>query len=572
MRVVSLITLTLSISLMGRAMVILDDCGFSMSKGNLSHNCEGFYSTRTPFSVQVWACDQVNPTIYTTVIEVFQSTCRTILVGYMAPEPVGTTVLYPYILWPIIVLVALAGAVLASWSHIAHKVDKAPESKIKIKISGISINGPEECRDLRWKQLILLVLCWTPANTLCVPPTHMVELKTAWNYKFSLRQGELACFDEGTVAHELNRDSFELEHLYATRMWSKFIWSERKCGYGECGTEDECSVWGKNGKVVHRATMMYKKICKPHTRNFFKCPMFWGCWLATLEVGWKDYEDDVFEVFRVGAPQSSDEFITHGLPDCEVSHVNPDPISLAGMALVVQGDEAWLCDEASKPGHPSHGMIGDIQVLGPEESDVEFDFNAFTCEFDEVESSGGCLVQEPALKSTLGNCLKLPSLMSLGWLMWVNSSLVLSDGSHREFDIKCSSKVSLKEAPHDCYDVAIEHHGVSSSEHLQFLVMRASSHNPSSVLVFNSSCGDEPIVLPCNGKNYSHAITKSDYQSCFLTLPVIKNLTTKLALDPYMWDSGNHSHTVKSKYLYWILVAVCLMVAFRLLRCLICHK
>lgn len=546
--------------------LLVDHCGFSMVDGHLKSNCTGYYTIKLWDRTMVKECSDNVTEVFRSTVMIFWYNCSTVLLNY-SKHSVETTQLYPYVLMPLIICLFTMSLIICCWTRakLVMRVDK--EEKVTLKKRGVKLVSDSSFRFLTWKQILLATCFFREVSATCMPPLHSHFGNTTWRMTFDLEEGASACFDNGIVTHSKNVEYSELGFLYNTSSWKSSVWSKTACGRADCGEQNECGYYGETGVVHHRLSskMLYKKICKTHKSGLFSCFYLWGCWLATLEVYYANQMS--YEVFEVGTTTTDDDFEVSGMNGCQIEQRNLDPIDHFGMFVVTSPRGAWLCDKVSATGVPSAGQLGDLQFLEGK-LEPEFDFSAFSCEFASEASTGKCLVRSSALPLLLSNCLSLPGESSQGLVEWERGSLRTHGSSSRSFSITCPSSVALSESSHNCYSIVVSKHGIKDTGHLNYIAISAQSPDGSSSLVYNSSCGDYPIIVACDGKTHAIKILREDYRSCYPGLPDIKDETTKYQETKYVWEGGSGPLSIISHdNLLIVFAIVALLAVMMIIKC-----
>lgn len=543
--------LALSILLGNIRAFIIDPgaCGFAMREGVLDVDCEGFYSLVYENIINLHPCAVTNNVTYHAPVEIHYGSCSTLLVNYsMATNKMRA--LYCLVLPFLVATLFLAASIIVVYSIFIHRVTRT-KTKRTLNLRNVALEDDTGIRVFSWLMVISIGLCHSRVIAVCVPPIKTINHQTTIQYKFTLEEGEKACFNEGVVDHQENVEQLEYTFLYSTSSWSHSIWSETKCGHsGWCGTREECAVWGTNGKIINHHKQVYKKICAPHARNFFVCPHMWGCWLATLEVTW---DGPIYHVYEIGTSTTTDKTDVMGLGQCDVDHLNEDPVDMKGDILVISSNSQWLCKTASERGFPLRGHIGDIQLR----DNVTFDFSVFACEFTAPESSGGCSVMEPHLPRGLQNCLSLPHESPQGLVSYNKGKLTVKGNGDRNYVIRCPSSVRTDIINGDCFSLRATHHGVKGVAGIGYLVLSAKSREMKSSMLLNTSCFDEPIVVPCDGVE---RVVKSDRESFVDCMSIeVRDERRMISKDEWVWDSGNHQHPISQTH--YISLTVVLLIS-----------
>nr|BEK62760.1 MAG: glycoprotein [Coquillettidia bunyavirus] len=547
---------------------LTNHCGFFMENGTISQSCVGYYTIKEAATTTIHQCFKKNLRVYHTAIEVFVGDCSTVLLNY-SPRMAGTPlILYPIVYLTIISTLLLILAVLCMWMILRARLRIVHSDKIEVMRKGVSIQDETSLRSFSWCQVFLISLCCKQVTAGCVSPLSVIHFNESSHFTFTLNEGDMACFTTGTIEHTRSTSILELAELYVTTHWTDHVWSATRCGTtGGCGKVSECGYWGEHGKLRWRDSMMYKKVCRPHERSFFVCPSLWGCWLATLEVSWGD-PYHAHTVSEIGVTQTDDDFVSYGLDECTINQENISPINFKGLFLVhTNHSDAWLCEKVRK--EPKAGHIGDLQ-FPLDGSKPDFDFDAFKCEFAAADSTGSCTVRNSALKTSLEDCLKLPSLTDQGMMNFEQSELKVHGGSGKNFKVTCPRSVSLRELSHDCYSLEASLHGVRGDGHLSYLALSASSHNSEASITFESSCGGPGIVLPCDGRQRAYPITSEDYSRCYSKLPIPRDERTQAHEIGWHWDDGFNAYGYFNHFNLSITTCIILViVAIMLLRCIV---
>lgn len=521
-----------------------EDCGVSMSNGVLSSNCSGVFTVRTMEGIELHTCGLPVGKVYKYPVEVFRGDCKDILLDHSFENERPGELCY-LIMIPVLSILSLTlfGLVMFYRFKVVFKIGKADD--VELGKAFITVKREHSCRELSWGLIFLALFCCKRVNSACVPLMHAHEGSVHSLYSFNLKEGDSACFNSGVVRHTENVEVMELTFLYNTSSWDPYVWSKQACGYGDCGSSKECTSYGTHGKLKREDGKFYMKYCSAFDVRDLSCFWKWGCWLGTTEVITKNHER--LEVFQVGSSRTKDDYVVDGLEDCDVTQENLDPVVAGHLSLVVRSDgTAWLCPDFSQAKKPTAGMIGDIQWLADEPI---FDFTAFKCEFTHASSSGDCEVEEAAIPKLLSNCQKIPGPTSLGVATYEDKELKIRGNSGRRFNIRCPSKTSPMVVNHDCHSMVVSLHGVKSEGRSLFLSVRASSVNSSSVLVLNSTCGDDPLVVPCDDQVNIFKVTTPNMADCYPGLGSVLDNTRELVTDSWVWELSDHAEVTAGTHL-----------------------
>lgn len=547
----------------------MNSCGFNMSDGFLSHNCEGYYTILVEKTSKIYDCSINSTEQFTSIVVAFTHNCSSVLLDYHNHQD-QEVVLYPYILIPLIIVTLFLALALLAWIILRTRLSVSKEEKITLNRAGLKMVSDGTFRTFSWKELLLVTLFIGGTKSNCMTPMSSHVGPNHSRYEFSLGEGDSACFKEGVLTHSLNVEFSELGLLYNTSEWKEFAWTKRGCGYGLCGTEDECAESGEIGAIHHLShkSLLYKKLCKPHTTDFFTCVKTWGCWMATHEVMYGSCPR--YSVFEVGATTTTDDFEISGLDLCTYEHRNLDPVDHFGMFLVVSLDNsAWLCDKVSETGKPLSGEIGEIQYLHGKDEPL-FDFSSFSCELSSSVSSGRCRIKTSSIPNALHNCLQLPGPTSQGFTEWSQGTLRTRGSTARSFTISCPSNHTLVESSHKCHSLKTSLHGVKDVGHLNYLSISADSLNGSGVLTLNSTCGDPSMTVSCDGKPHLFKLIRMNYHECFPDLVNIEDKMTDYETSNYVWKGGNliEGNLMDHDSLMIILAIMGLLVLALIIKCL----
>lgn len=535
----------------------MDHCGASMVNGMFNISCDGYYSIIYKDKASVMDCEIKIDDIFRGPVEVLHNKCFTILLGFFKETETPSTSIHPFVLWPIsvvvIVFLILAMAILISISRLSIK----GTSKITYKRTGVEMVDEGILRKFPWTRLLILSFLCKPVITTCVSPMRHMVLQNSTIFQFTLDPGQSACFTSGRVTHLSNEESLEISKSYITKFWSHHVWSSMKCGHtGDCGTTEECAAWGSRGRIVRRGDMIYNKICSPHGRSFFVCPHLWGCWLATLEVSWSG-EDYV--VYQIGTTTTTDITSSMGLEECFISQRNLDPVNFRGSLLVVSSNGSYLCPVASETNKPTHGKLGDIQIG----SEILFDFNAFQCELDEPESSGGCKVAKSFIEEGLPGCSRLPLVTSQGEVSHSSKGLLVKGEGDRFFEITCPNTISLVISEHGCFNFKGTIEGVYGTGQMYLTIMADSLEKNSSVTL-EPTCMQHPITVVCDSVRRVFKLDSDITEECFDF--TIDDKRHAIPTESWEWDSGDHSTIIRSDYHSYFLIGAIIVLALIVVR------
>lgn len=522
------------------------NCGVFMENGLLTSNCTGLFTLMINKDVRLVQCSHNYPERLHEPVEVFKGDCKDILLDY---EPVVSkpNEMYHLVLTPMLVISFLLAISVSCCLAFKVKYGVERGDSISITRQHIIVCGDTSVRKFKWSTVLIAILLCKKATPICFPAKHSHDGKYMTQYTFDLEEGGSACFDLGIVSHVENSEVLEIFHLYNTTTWKNHVWSTKACGYGDCGSEGECSYYGEVGREVEdlRKGLIYKKYCHPHDRAGLFCFWKWGCWLATNEVMFDRKLS--YSVYQVGSSTTNDEYIVEGLDNCTVSQENLDPVISIDYKLVVSPEnKTWLCDQVSLPGRPIAGLLGDLHWVG---ENMHFDYNAFQCDIGHSSSSGSCRVAEPSIPKMLSNCLELPKLTPIGYLSYSNGELKARSSSARRFTIRCPSSIKPIEVNHKCHSIEASLHGIRSEGRSSYLSITASSINSSSVLVINSTCGDDPIIVACNSQAHLFKLTNLNYAECYPDLGSVQDRMRDHVDEQWVWESADHGSTITSTHL-----------------------
>nr|QRW41940.1 MAG: glycoprotein [Culex Bunyavirus 2] len=527
-------------------MVSSGDCGVYMHKGLLTSNCTGLFTLRINQNLRLVQCTHDLEEKLHEPVEVFKGDCKDILLDY-EPLTTKTNEMYHLVLIPTLIVSILLMMGLSCCLAFRSKYGVEKGESISITRQHILVCGDTSIRKFKWSAVLLTIILCRETTSICLPAKHSHTGKTMNQYTFDLDEGSSACFDLGIVTHVENSEVLEIFHLYNTTTWREYVWSAKACGYGNCGSEKECSYYGEIGRVVENVEkgLIYKKFCHPHDRAGIFCIWKWGCWLATNEVMFD--RKLAYSVYQVGSSTTNDEYTVEGLDNCTISQENLDPVISVDYKLVVSPEnKSWLCDQVSPPGRPSAGLIGDLHWMG---DIMHFDYNAFQCDIGHSSSSGSCRVAKPSIPNMLSNCLELPTMTPIGFLSYSSGELKARSSSARRFSIRCPSSIKPNEVSHKCHSIEASLHGIRSEGRSSYLSIAARSINSSSVLVINSTCGDDPIIVACNSQPHLFKLTNLNYAKCYPDLGSVQNKMRDHVEEQWVWESADHGATITNTHL-----------------------
>lgn len=503
-------------------------------------NCTGHFAIRSTEGLITQECDLNLTMLACGPIEIIAEGCKTVhLTRDCDPkeEPVKMQVIILWISLLICCMISIMVLVI-----IIGILRLAKESKsFKMTHDHIKVVDDQGSRKLSyWVVLILVLSCkiWKTESVVCVDPHNLDVSGSEFVYHYWLTPGSSACFSDGAVLHTTSDSSLETTLLYRTAAWSHFTWSKQACGMGDCGTKEECSVFGDHGKVLQGSHDRHwcKKYCKTIIRPWAFCFHMWGCWLMTNEISWK--KEDEWEVKSIGDPDIVDDYIKSGIEDCQVSILDQPMTTMRGNYLLSKGKEAKICKHAAEEGFPVNGRIGDLQILNG--SDPLFDFESFQCDMATSFSSGDCKVRANALSVTSSRCLELPTNVGMEHLWYDGLELHSTPLNAREFRINCQINKTIQVSDHNCHSLEISVEGIRQEQDFMFISFKASSPNSSSVYPIGTSCHLEKVEIPCDGSIHIVRAYTYPLEDCFPSDASFTDKTISPETPSWIWDHTSH--------------------------------
>lgn len=535
-------------------------------------NCTGVFTLRSVKGMKTLDCDSNVTLDLCGPIEIISKGCRMVHLTIDCPPAKDPFPIQVALLWVGLflccILLSIITLIVVGMVHLVKE-----SQSFKIDCRGIKVVDDKGSRLLSyWIILTLVLSCniWSSKAAICVDP-HSADLSgPEFTYKFWLVPGSSACFRDGVVSHITSDTSLETNLMYKTANWKHFTWSKQACGMGDCGTKEECAVFGDHGKIIQGShpRHWYKKYCKTIIRPWAFCFHMWGCWLMTNEISWK--EEDVWDVKTIGDPDIIDDYEKSGLEDCQISILDQPMTTMKGNFLISKGQEAKICKSAAEEGFPIGGKLGDLQIFN--DSDPIFDYDSFQCDMATSFSSGDCRVRASAMSVISSRCLELPTNVEMEHLWYDGSELHSTPLNAREFRITCKTNKTVKISDHNCHSLEISVEGIKQEQDFMFVSFKADSPNSSSVYPINESCHLEKLEIPCDGKRHIIRAFTYPLENCFPSDASFTDKSISPEVPSWIWDHTSHevfgaSGSVKSIIIY----VACIAGAILLLR-FICSR
>lgn len=538
-----------------------------MRKGKLSSNCSGTFLLHYAKSASTHLCGEPVERVHRGPVLVSNGNCTKVLLDHDDSEVLVKGDAY-LIFWMsvsavLLVILVPVGVLLCFLARTGTRGGR----EFLISKAGIKLNSPISDHTFTWKKVILIGLCFIkPTYESCVSPTHQFAIGEHNQLEYTLLQHEEACLTTTRFINKGTRMRYAVAHLYETSDWHHTTWTAKKCGYGDCGSEEECAYWGDVGRMVTKEGTVYLKQCRPHGRPVIQCFYKWGCWLSTKEVHYSKAEK--FQVYQIGKPVLTDQIVEEGKQVCSMSaSTDAGLLGLEHLSLV-HGKEDWLCSEWSPRGAPKAGLLGDIQYLS--NTTPMFDFSAFSCDTSHSALSGNCEVLSTGVSRMRLNCLKLPAFTDVGLVSFSDGVLSGVAGSVTKVSLLCGKNVSVVHSIHDCFDKVVTMRGIREEGSLQVLVFRAKSLHWNSTWIVESSCFATQFEIPCDGEEHGHPIRHTDPEKCLYSGMRAKDDRKDEEGPRWAWDNTDHQSIITESHAISITTIILLVVVLCVLR-LICH-
>lgn len=414
--------------------------------------------------------------------------------------------------------------------------------------------------------LMTFLLCFRPTESYCVDPHSSHEISGGSTYNYRLRVGQEACFENGSVEHVTNRESYSIDYLYTTSEWKEKVWKMNGCGNGAyCGNSGDCGEWGSQGQVVQSRDTTYLKSCRSYSVNFFSCASYWACWVSTLEVQHGEYPP--FFVFSIGESESSNFFRKNGNLSCEITMTSHNPTLLYGKYLVTnREDDAWVCSTASEHLLPTPGTLGDLQMI---KGKAIFNFGAFVCDMESSSSNGNCKVVESFIARLGQRCTKLPLLVDGGSLHYHSGKLEMDNSGYDDFRIQFTQGAHIRHSQHACFMRVALLTGHKGDRGMYMYIFSAQSTDNQSTWLVHSECLDTPLEVLCDGTQTAYHIAHADDNPCkFDGVPAIDSRGEDGEIN-WHWSEGDHHDRLAEYHLSkWGTIVLLVAVLLLILRCL----